>query len=136
MELEPIEKQTFKCPQCYEHYEDYHRACRCIFKHAKERLANAMLETGDSLSQINFVCGFGWELSDVQRNITKESCFVISYLQCCDKPAYRISSINSDGGITVYGRGSWSGGYSSKVRLDSLNDPRPASEHFIDKRSV
>lgn len=64
-------------------------------------------------------------------NITKDSCFKISYLQCCDYPAYRISDIDSSGRITVWGIGGWSGGYASQVKLGCLRDPRPLSELYI-----
>ena len=134
MDIEVQTVTAYKCPVCYEKYDKYNRAVGCVFNHAKEQYANSLLEDGRSLDSINYLCGFGWELSDNQKTITKDSCFVISYLQCCDEPAYKIISIDCNGKIKVGGSGSWSGYYTSTVRLDNLKDPQPKDKLFIHKR--
>ena len=70
---------------------------------------------------------------ECHHNINRDTCFKISYLQCCDYPAYRITSISHSGKIRVAGYGSWMGGYNSGVSLGSLRDPRPASELYVYK---
>ena len=77
---------------------------------------------------------FGWNLEKEQYGITKNNCFTIRYLQCCDYPAYRISRIYGDGTIEVWGVGSWSGGYASKVSLSDLRKPQPKEKLYIDSR--
>jgi hypothetical protein len=133
-ELDPKVVTTYKCDECAAHYEERYRAYRCIFEHAKENFANALLDAGWDLDTINYWCGFNWQLSDKQKKITKDNCFKISYLQCCDYPAYQIVHISKEGKITVGGKGSWSGYYASEVGWHSLADPRPASELWVDKR--
>jgi hypothetical protein len=68
---------------------------------------------------------------ECHHNITKDSCFTISYLQCCDHPVYRITRINHAGQITVWGIGGWSGGYGGVERLGCLRDPQPASSLYV-----
>ena len=128
--LEPKEQTTYKCEECYEIYEEYYRALECIFTHARGNLATAMLNAGRTLSSIQYICGFNWELADNQKDITKDNCFVMSHWQLCEKPAYSIYTIDGDGTITIGGWGGWHGPYSDKVKLSSLTDPRPASEKY------
>lgn len=129
-------KTMHKCPECYEAYDRYNRATRCVYEHAREQALNADFESGYyTLEQLWRTYNIGTELSDKMKNITIDNCFVVSHLQCCDKPAYRIKHIDGYGQITVGGMGSWSGYYSSKVGYHSLQDPRPKEELFVDKRS-
>ena len=126
---EIIEKTMYKCPDCNEPYDTYNRAARCAYEHAKETAINADFDSGSySLGTIWSIYGIGKELPDELKNITKDNCFVVSYLQCCDYPAYQITHISHYGDITVSGDGSWSGGYSSKVGFHNLKDPRPKEE--------
>ena len=73
---------------------------------------------------------------ECHHNINKANCFVISYLQCCDKPAYRISEVDHNGKITVWGIGGWSGGYGCKVDLGDLREPSPPDQLYVDKRGT
>lgn len=124
-----IEKTMYKCPDCGEAYDTYNRATRCAFEHAKEKAINADFETGNyTLSSLWYLYGITKELPEEMKNITKDNCFVVSYLQCCDYPAYQIYHISKDGEITVGGDGGWSGGYSSTVGYHCLKDPRPKEE--------
>jgi len=74
--------------------------------------------------------------SEHLENINKDNCFKISYWQCCDKPAYRITRICFDGRVDVRGCGSWSGYYGDHLKLSStdLMNPRPKEELFVDSR--
>jgi len=132
--MQPIKKEMWKCPICRHAFNTEREADICLYNHVKERCINHDLKQGFTLLYIKSVYGFHWKLTKKQEHITIDSCFKISYLECCDRPAYRISNISHDGAISVYGKGSWGGGYRSVVGLDSLEDPRPKEELFVDKR--
>lgn len=136
MEMYPKKVEKWKCLWygCSKLYDSEREAVRCLYNHTKERAIELDFKDGFDLGYINHVYGLNLELSDKQKKITKDSCFTISYLQCCDHPAYRISNISHDGKFTVWGIGSWSGPYSSTVRLSCLSNPRPAEELFVDQR--
>jgi hypothetical protein len=122
---------AFQCYLCGELNKSKHSAKSHFEYHAKERLANRLLKKGRTLEEIRTKCGFYWELSESQKHITQDNCFVISYLQCCDSPAYRICFINGSGEIKVSGVGGWSGGYASYVKLHSLENPQPLDKLYI-----
>lgn len=109
----------YKCDKCGESFDKEREALECEFNHKKEELANKLLNDGFSLNYINYICGFGWKLSDKQEGITKDNCFIISHWQCCDKPAYRITEIDYRGNVYLYGIGGWHGGYGG---WKSIND--------------
>lgn len=125
-----VSVEMFKCPDCGEAYRTDRDAILCNYKHAKESAINADFESGYyTLGQIwRKYGGMMKELPKELENITKDNCFVVSYLQCCDYPAYTISHISELGEIEVCGDGGWSGGYCSKVGFHSLADPRPKEE--------
>jgi len=125
-----IAKEMFKCSECNKSHDSYHQATRCFYEHAKEVALNADFQSGQyTLGSIWAIYGgFMKELPDELKNITKDNCFVVSYLQCCDSPAYQITHISGRGDITVGGDGSWNGYYSSTVGFHNLKDPRPLSE--------
>lgn len=129
-----IKKEMFVCERCGEafSYESY--ALQCEEIHEKERLANELLNAGETLEVINDACGFNWKLRDDLKATTKDNCFVISYWQCCDKPAYRITSINGYGTLCLYGCGSWSGYYGNEVDISRLPLAHTKEELFVDKR--
>lgn len=132
MEVKVLE--AYKCPHCYEIYQDRHRADNCLYHHLKEVCINNDFQRGMSLYSINYTYAMHWQLSKAQEAITKDNCFVISYLQCCDHPAYQISHIDAYGRIKVSGCGSWSGYYSSIVALDCLSEPMPLEKLYVDPR--
>ena len=131
----PIETTSWKCPDCGELCRSEREADIRLFKHVKERCINHDFQKGFDLGSINFTYGLHWELSEKQKRITKDNCFTIPYLQCCDHPAYQIRYIDANGKIIVGGCGSWTGHYQSAVRMDNLSDPRPKEELYVDKRS-
>jgi hypothetical protein len=130
------EVKAYKCGACKHTYDSESDALGCEFKHARYYYANALLEKGWNLRMINYACGFNWTLTKEQEEITKDSCFVISHWQCCEKPAYQIISISDNGYLYVSGKGSWSGYYGHDVRVDEyyMKKPYPKEELFIDKR--
>lgn len=130
--MEQIE--AFKCKVCGEIYNRKEDAYRCEFIHARSAYANCLLKEGYGLGTIEYRCGFNWNLNDEQKKITKDNCFVISHWQCCDKPAYRITGIEENGFVDVWGCGSWSGYYGHPMEIRNLPKPHPAEELFIDGR--
>lgn len=105
-------------------------------RHKRIDKANQMLSKGCTLKEIQDECNIWYEVPKYLENVNKDNCFQISYLQCCDKPAYQITDIRMDGMIRLWGCGSWSGYYGENMRLtsDNLIDPRPKEELFVDKR--
>jgi len=128
------ELTAYKCKVCGELYTKKSNCLECEFKHAKEKLANALLEEGSTLWMINYTCGFGWELKEEHRDVTKDNCFIISHWQCCEKPAYRITRIDDRGNLTLNGKGSWSGYYGDVIRYNRLPKPYPKEDLFVDGR--
>lgn len=126
---------AYKCLLCGYYTDNEYMVKLHDERHAKERLANKLLRQGKTLGEINNKCKFHWQLKDVHKTINKDSCFVISYLQCCEEPAYRICFISGGGAIRVWGIGGWSGGYSSFVGFHCLDNPLPLSELYVDSRA-
>ena len=125
------EVKSFECVWCNKLYSNHRDAAECAFKHARKDYANALLNRGDCLGFINNACGFGWKLSDERKEITKNNCFVISYWQCCNKPAYQIVSIESNGRVFLVGKGGWSGYYGGMMPVNRLPKPHPGEELFV-----
>ena len=130
------EVKAYKCGVCRCTYDRETDALECEFKHARYNYANALLKKGSELSTIKYFCGFNWNLTDEQKSITKDNCFVISHWQCCDEPAYQIRSITENGNVYVSGKGSWSGYYGNDIKIDDyhLKKPYPKDKLFIDPR--
>lgn len=104
--------------------------------------ANQMfIEQNKTLKEINEECKIWYDKDDFEKlaipsyleNVNKDNCFKISFLQCCNKPAYQIQRILNNGQLQLGGFGSWSGFYTSDFNIfdNSLKDPRPAEELFI-----
>lgn len=120
----------YKCDKCGQSFDNKRGALECEFNHAKERLANQLLEDGFSLNYINYMCGFNWKLSKEMENVNKDSCFIISHWQCCKKPAYRITNISYQGNLYLFGIGSWDGGYGNWQSINDLKNPYPKEELY------
>jgi hypothetical protein len=86
---------------------------------------------GHTLEHIHYHCGFHWDLTLLQRDITKENCFVMEHWQCCHKPAYQIVRIESDGALRLWGYGGWSGGYGGTISIKDLPAPNSPAELFV-----
>ena len=134
MEDQVTKVESYKCRWCGELYGRESDACDCAFKHAQQRLATVLLRNGNTLSYINWKCGFGWTLKDDQKDITQDNCFIFSHWQCCDKPAYRIVEIESGGWLRLFGHGSWMGGYGGIVSPDKLPNAHPKEELYEHKK--
>jgi hypothetical protein len=125
---------SYKCNWCGKLHKRESDADGCAFEHAKENYANSLLREGKSLLSINFFCGFDWKLTEEQKGITQDNCFIISHWQCCDKPAYKIVGITANGMLELCGKGSWSGYYGNAIRIDELPEPHPKEELYIGPR--
>lgn len=126
----------YRCSECGELFDTPEKALAHEIRHERIKKANEMLNERCTLKQINDECEIWGSVPEHLKNVNKDNCFKISYWQCCDKPAYRITNIFFDGKVNVRGCGSWNGYYGSPLRLDSSNlkNPRPKEELFIDSR--
>lgn len=126
----------YKCDECGGLFDTPEMALAHEIRHERIEKANEMLNEGCTLKQINDECEIWAYVPKHLENINKDNCFVISYLQCCDKPAYRIVSITHKGRLRLFGCGSWSGYYGSEfdINNNSLKNPRPKEELFVDPR--
>ena len=131
MEIKKVER--YECPLCYKNFDTERMADYCLYDHIKERCINHDLQVGLDLQYINTRYSMYWDLADKQKSITKDSCFVVSYLQCCDYPAYQIIDIDFTGQIKVGGVGGYKSYYASIVGLHNLTDPKPKEELYIRK---
>jgi len=125
------EIQAYKCSRCGHIHSREIDALNCEYTHAREYLANGLLNEGHTLDHINYKCGFHWNLKEEQKQITKDNCFIISHWQCCEKPAYKIVRIDESGNLELWGKGGWDGGYGSKMRIDNLPKAYPKEDLFV-----
>jgi len=127
--------EAYKCSYCSEIHRSRNNALCCEFEHTRLNYANCLLEEGFEIGYINRVCGFGWNLTPEQDIVTKDNCFIMSYLQCCDKPAYSVTRIVDKNRIHLWGRGSWSGYYGTEINPSKLGKSYPKEDLFIDPRN-
>lgn len=121
----------YECGYCQEEHRRKEDAMCCEFRDIRRKYANMLLELGYELDHIEYCCHFGWSLREELKKVNKDSCFIISWWQCCDKPAYRILEINKDGSLVVGGKGSWSGMYSSAIQVEKLGTPYPKEDLYV-----
>jgi hypothetical protein len=127
-----IEKvDSYKCNCCKTLYNSEIKATECVFKHIQTQLANLLWQAGHNLLYINYICKFGWQLAEEQKDITKDNCFIVAYWQCCEKPAYRIVSIEDGGYLRLWGKGGWNGYYGGVINVNKLPKPHPKEELYI-----
>lgn len=126
----------YKCDYCSELFSSEEWCLEHEESHRRSEKANEMLNAGKTLEEINTECHLWSEVPEYLKDVTKDNCFVISYWQCCNKPAYRIVSITHNGRLRLYGCGSWLGGYDDELGIhdNSLQNPRPKEELFVDPR--
>lgn len=124
------------CDYCGELFYSEEKCLEHEESHRRSEKANEMLRACKTLEEINDECHFWYKVPDYLKGVTKDNCFVISYWQCCGKPAYRIVSITHKGKLRLFGCGSWSGYYDSEVDINNnnLQNPRPKEELFVDPR--
>ena len=121
---------SYKCNYCSSIFEDKFEADRCALEDAKVNLANTMLNKGFTFDYIEYCCGFHWNLSEEQKKITKDNCFIFSHWQCCNRPAYKIVGIEKGGFLKLWGVGGWHGGYGDVISLDDLPEPHSKEELY------
>lgn len=85
--------EMFRCDVCGRCYSTEYHAKECEFVHQKLDFANYMLEQGKTLGQINFETAMLCALPDELREVTKDTFFKISYLQCNEGYVYRVSAV-------------------------------------------
>lgn len=124
---------SYNCHWCGSLFSRKLDADECAYRHAKENYANTLLESGMELNYINRQCGFNWELTEEQNRVTKRNCFVVSWWQCSNEPAYQIVAINHMGYLKLWGKGGWTGYYGDYVPLKALHSPLPESKLFVYK---
>lgn len=138
----PKKIEMWKCELCGEEFYDEKDCIRheTIEKRVEE--ANKMLNDGATLKEINDKYQFWRNLPKQLEPVTKHHCFVVSHWQCCDKPAYQITSLIMYGTVYpdiklhLWGCGSWNGYYGGDVDINHyvLRQPHNSEELFIDKR--
>lgn len=121
----------FECECCGSDHSTELLALQCEFRDKQAEYANKLLTEGWTLEQIEFSCGFHWSLKEEHKKVTKDNCFIISHWQCCEKPAYRITRINKNGSIDVFGRGGWDGGCGNTMEISKLGTPHEKEELYI-----
>ena len=126
----------YKCDYCGKLFDTEETCEWHEDKHVKADEANRLLMQGYTLDEINNKCKIWYSIPEHLKNVTKDNCFAISYLQGCKKPAYRINRIGIDGRVNVNGCGSWAGYYNQEIALgdEDLKNPRPKEELYVDKR--
>lgn len=133
--LEKVVK--YRCSECGKLFDVPSYALEHEARHEKIHRANEMLKDGHTLQEIADKCEIFFDkIPEYLQNVTKDNCFKIPWLQCCDKPAYQIVGIDFDGKLRVQGFGSWRGYYyndSFSIRNNVFKNPRPKEELFIDK---
>lgn len=136
--------KRYQCPYCRQLEDNEWGITHHLINHAIDSRIHRLWKQGKTLKEIDDLYHIFHSVYpdnpesydsflECHHNITKDNCFKISYLQCCDYPAYRICEISHGGKIMIWGIGSWSGGYRSGVSLGHLRDPRPASELYTHK---
>ena len=136
------EVHGWKCPRCNKLFEEKKVAYCCLETHINEDNINKdFFDNNLSLGQIikkygNIIWIWTYSLTEKQKTITKDNCFVIRHWQGCKKPAYKIERLFLHGMIKLGGVGGWSGYYSSVIKLDKYNllDPRQKAELYEYKK--
>ena len=126
----------YQCDYCYDLFDSEERCLEHEERHKRIDKANQMLNEGRTLKEIQDECNIWRTVPEYLENVTIDNCFIVSYLQCCDKPAYQIKYINFDGKVKLWGCGSWSGYYGSMVSLEDMHLKKsyPKEKLFVYKR--
>jgi hypothetical protein len=136
--------ERYQCPLCRGLEDNKWSITRHLLGHAIDKRIEQLWEQGATLKRIDDLYHVFCAVYpnhpesydsflECHHNITKDNCFTISYLQCCDYPAYRITKIDHAGKITVWGIGRWDGGYECQESLGCLRNPKPTNELYVYK---
>lgn len=123
----------FKCEHCGKTFGT-EKECLTHEKREKDILeANKMLHEGKTLGEINAKIQIWYELPVYLEEVTEDSCFKVSYWQCCEKPAYQVKKISLNGDLYLEGIGSWEGYYGGYVKISDghLKHPYPKDKLYI-----
>ncbi len=134
--------QRYECPVCHELESNEYSITPHLLGHAIDERISRLWKQGKTLKEIDDLYHIFCSVTpdnptsydnflECHHNVTKDNCFKISYLQCCDLPAYQIVEITHTGKLKVWGIGGWNGGYGQYESLGALRDPRPKSELYI-----
>lgn len=85
--------EMFRCDICGECYSEEYYAKHCEFMHQKFDFANYMLKQGKTLGYINSETAMLYALPDELKDVTKDTLFKISYLQCNKNYVYRVCAV-------------------------------------------
>ena len=128
----------YECSECKALFNTEQECLEHENRHERIKEANAMLEKGYKLQDIQEKCNVWTELPKYLKDVNKDNCFIIPQWQLCSKAAYKIEHIYFNGNVKVTGCGSWEGYYTKECRItsDNLEDPRPSNELFVDERYI
>lgn len=123
----------FRCSECGDLFNTEELCIRHEKLHQKINKANEMLNKKCTLGEIQNECNIWKELPHYLQDVNIDNCFVISYLQCCSKPAYQIVRINMDRTLQLFGVGSYDGSITKSFFIDDANlrDPRENNELYV-----
>lgn len=126
----------YKCLECGDLFNTEEECLEHEDRHKRVYKANEMLKAGCTLQEIQDTCHIWYSVPEHLREVNKDNCFKIPHWQCCEKPAYQIRSICTNGRISVWGCGSWSGYYGADLELtnNNLRNVYPKEELFVDSR--
>uniref|UniRef100_A0A6M3JLV7 Uncharacterized protein n=2 Tax=viral metagenome TaxID=1070528 RepID=A0A6M3JLV7_9ZZZZ len=137
--------QRYQCPYCSQLEDSEWGITHHFMGHAIDARIKRLWKQGRTLKEIDDLyhifhsyypdrpeCDNSF--LECHHNINKDNCFRISYLQCCDYPAYQICEISHDGSIKVWGIGGWAGGYGCEVSLGSLRNPMPKEVLYVHRK--
>jgi len=126
----------YKCNHCGDLFYTEDECVKHEQRHLDIEEANQMLKDGATLQEINDICHIWYKVPEHLKKVTTDNCFVISYWQCCNKPAYKICGICMDGKLKVWGCGSWNGYYGEFLSINDshLKDVHNKEELFVDSR--
>ena len=126
----------YKCDYCGKCFDSDKLCLQHEEMHKSVIKARRLLEKDYTLSQINKECSIWHGIPEYLKNVTKNHCFVISYWQCCDKPAYQIIDIDITGRLYILGCGSWTGYYGEWLPIysNNLRHAHNPEELYVDPR--
>lgn len=78
----------YKCSDCGDLFDSEESCLKHEDRHKRINKANEMLNNGHTLQEIQDACNIWYSIPEHLKNVNKDNCFIISYWQCCDKPAY------------------------------------------------
>lgn len=124
---------TYKCDYCEETFTNKVQAKDHEDIHKEHEKVNRMLKNGSTLGEINKIFKIWPNLPDHLIEVTKDNCFIIRYLQGCEKPAYRIDDISIYGKLHLSGTVNPGRSFGTYLKCsdEHLCQPQPKYKLFI-----